>query len=67
MKIGEYHHGWQKTTYILKQDGHLLFGGQKIQESCKDKKIKVAYENFMPTLDNLWIGCGLFSLLYRYK
>jgi hypothetical protein len=40
----------------LKQDGHLLFGG---------KKIKVAYEKLMPTLNNLWIGCHYFSLLYR--
>jgi hypothetical protein len=47
MRIGKYHHGWKKTTYILKQDGHLLFGGQEIQEDSKDKKIKAAYENPM--------------------
>jgi len=47
MRIGKYHHGWQKTIDILKQDGHLLFGGQEIQEDSKDKKIKAAYENPM--------------------
>jgi len=24
---GKYHHGWHKAMDILKQDGHLLFGG----------------------------------------
>jgi hypothetical protein len=51
--IGEYHCGWQKITYILKQDGHLLFRGQDIQKGSRDKKIKATYERFMPTLDNL--------------
>jgi hypothetical protein len=64
MKIGEYHHGWQKNKNILKQDGHLLFGGKRFKSS-RDKKIKIAYEKLMPTLNNLWIGCHYFSLLYR--
>jgi hypothetical protein len=29
-RTGEYHHGWQKTTDILKQKKHLLIGGQDI-------------------------------------
>jgi hypothetical protein len=53
MKIGEYHLTWQKNVDILKQDGHILFGGQKIQEGIKDKDIKDTYEKFMSPLDNM--------------
>jgi len=30
LKIRQYHCGWQKVVNILKQYGHLLFGGQEI-------------------------------------
>ncbi len=63
MKIGEYHLAWQKATDILKQDGHLLFGGQKIREGIKDKEIEDIYERLMsPSDDSFEI---FFLLLYR--
>jgi hypothetical protein len=58
LKIGQYHCGWRKLVNILKQYGHLLFGGQKIQEGSKDEKIKVMNERFMLTLVN-----NLFKML----
>ncbi len=55
LKIGQYHCGWQKVVNILRQNGHLLFGGQEIQEGSREEKIKVMYERFMSTLvDNLF-------------
>jgi len=63
MKIGEYHSTWWKGINILKQDGHLLFGGQEIQKGIKDEKIEVADERFMSPLDNLF-EMSFFSLLH---
>jgi hypothetical protein len=61
LKIGQYHCGWWKLVNILKQYGHLLFGGQKIQEGSKDEKIKVMYERFMLTLVN-----NLFKMFFAF-
>jgi hypothetical protein len=38
---------------ILKQIGHLLFGGIEIQQGNNNEKIKATYERFMSALDNL--------------
>jgi hypothetical protein len=61
LKIGKYHCGWEKLVNILKQYGHLLFGGQEIQEGSKDEKIKVMYERFMLTLVN-----NLFKMFFAF-
>jgi hypothetical protein len=53
MKIREYHSTWRKVDDILKQDGHLLFGGQKIWENIKDEEIKATYERLMSPSNNL--------------
>jgi hypothetical protein len=49
----EYHCVWRKAVSILKQDGHLLFGGQEIWEGFMDEKIKAMYKRLMSPLDNL--------------
>jgi hypothetical protein len=53
MRIREYHSAWQKVVDILKQDGHLMFGGQEIQEGIKDEEIKATYEKLMSPSSNL--------------
>ncbi len=42
-----------KVVNILKQDDHLLFGGQDIHEGIKDEEIKATYERLMSPSDNL--------------
>jgi hypothetical protein len=58
LKIGQYHHGWQKAINILKQYGHLPFGGQEIHKGSTDEKMKVMYERLMSTSTN-----NLFKML----
>ncbi len=48
---------------ILKQVGHLLFGDTKTQQGNNNKKIKVAYEKLMSTLDNLFEMSFFFALV----
>jgi hypothetical protein len=66
MKIGEYHLTWWKVVNILKQDGHLLFGGQEIYEGIKDEEIKATYERVMSPLDNL-SEVSLFFTIVQIK
>jgi hypothetical protein len=54
IRMGEYHLAWQKAINILKQDGHLFFGGQEIQEGIRDEDIKVAYQKLMSPSNNLF-------------
>jgi hypothetical protein len=64
MRIGEYHLAWWKAINILKQDGHLQYGEQEIQEGIKEENIEVVYENSCQH----WIicpRCHCFSLLYK--
>jgi hypothetical protein len=53
MRIGEYHSTWWKAIDILKQDGHLLFGGQEIWEGIREEDIEVVYERLMSPSGNL--------------
>jgi hypothetical protein len=53
VRIREYHSAWRKVVDILKQDGHLLFGGQEIRKAIKDEKKKATYERLMSPSDNL--------------
>jgi len=46
---------------ILKQDGHLLFGGTKFWQGNNNEKIKTTYEKLMSTLDNLFEISFLFA------
>ncbi len=38
---------------ILKQDGHLLFGGTKFRQGNNNEKIETTYKRLMSALDNL--------------
>ncbi len=60
MRIGEYHSIWRKAVDILKQDDHLLFRGQEIQEDIKEEAIEVVYERLMSPLDNLFRNVIIF-------
>jgi len=37
----------------FKQDGHLLFSGQEIQEGIREEDIKATYERLMSPSDNM--------------
>lgn len=50
---GKYRHGWHKAMDILKQVGHLLFGGTKIQQANNNEKIKATYKRLMLALNSL--------------
>jgi hypothetical protein len=64
MKIGEYHSTWWKAFNILKQDGHLLFEGQEIQEGIRDEEIEVAYERLMSPLNNIFEMLIFFTIVH---
>jgi hypothetical protein len=66
MKIGKYHSTWQKAIDILKQNDHLPFRGQEIQEDIRDEKIEVAYKRLMSPLDNMF-KMSLFFIAIHIK
>jgi hypothetical protein len=53
MRIRQYQRAWRKDVDKLKQDGHLLFKGQEIQEGIRNKEVDTMYERFMSPLNNL--------------
>ncbi len=55
-----------KVVNILKQDDHILFGGQDIHEGIKDEEIKATYERLMSPSDNL-SEMSFFLLLYKLR
>jgi hypothetical protein len=66
MKMGEYHSTSRKVVNILKQDGHLLFGGQEIRKGIHDEDIKDVYQRLMSPLDNL-SEMSLFFIAIQIK
>jgi hypothetical protein len=57
MRIGEYHRAWWKAVDRLKQDGHLLFGGQEIQGGIRDEEIEAMYQRLMSPSNSAWRYC----------
>jgi hypothetical protein len=53
MKIRQYQRAWRKDVDKLKQDGHLLFKGQEIQEGIRNKEVEAMFERFMSPSNNL--------------
>jgi hypothetical protein len=66
MKMQEYHSTFRKVVNILKQDGHLLFGGQEIQKGIGDEDIEDVYQRLMSPSDNL-SEMSLFFIVIQIK
>ncbi len=66
MKMGEYHLTSRKVVNILKQDGHILFGGQEISKGILDEDIKDVYQRFMSPSNNL-SEMSLFFIVIQIK
>jgi hypothetical protein len=66
MKMGEYHLTLWKVVNILKQDCHLLFGGENFQKGIHDEDIEDVYQRLMLPLDNM-SKMSLFFIAIQIK